>query len=202
MAEDMGNVFQDNPPGLTRLLKTSAVGIAGAGGVGSNVAALLVRAGVGRLVIADFDGVEKSNLNSQYYFSDQIGYPKVEALKHNLNLISPAAQIELHDRMIDAANACTLFEECDVLVEAVRDEDTKKLILDAWSGCFPDRKLFSCLGPSGFGSTESIWIERKENLVIVGDGEPGYSQGTLSSRIAIAAAMMANEIIAYLRTIS
>ena len=61
-------------------LKSSSVGIAGVGGLGSNAAVALARAGIGRLVLVDFDKIEESNLDRQYYFTDQIGKIKVESL--------------------------------------------------------------------------------------------------------------------------
>ena len=64
-------------PGERTRLAAATVGIAGAGGLGSNCALHLVRSGVGRLVIADFDVVNDSNLNRQFYFRDQIGRKKV-----------------------------------------------------------------------------------------------------------------------------
>ena len=65
-------------------LRDSIIGIAGAGGLGSNVAISLSRAGIGKLIISDFDIIEPSNLNRQQYFIEQIGKPKVIALKENL----------------------------------------------------------------------------------------------------------------------
>ncbi len=54
------------------ILENAKVGIAGAGGLGSNVAMLLVRAGMKKLVIADFDTVNESNLNRQFFFRHQL----------------------------------------------------------------------------------------------------------------------------------
>ena len=187
--------FRDNPPGLTVLLNTSSAGITGAGGIGSNVAASLIRAGIGRLVIADFDSVELTNLNRQFYFRDQIGYPKVEALKYNLELINPDAEIKIHNRLIDSENACSIFADCDILVEAVDREDTKIMLLESWLRGLPRKHVFSCSGLAGLGRTDSIRVDRRQNLTIVGDQESDLSLGTLSSRVAIVAAMMANEII-------
>jgi len=198
MIDEKISAFQDNPPGLTALLNNSSVGITGAGGIGSNVAASLTRAGIGRLVIADFDSVELPNLNRQFFFRDQIGYPKVEALKHNLELINPDAEIEIHTRLIDSENACSIFSECDVLVEAVDREETKVMLLESWLEGLPRKPVFSCSGIAGFGKTDSIRVDRRQNLTIVGDQESDLSHGTLSSRVAIVAAMMANEIIEYL----
>lgn len=198
MIDERTSAFRDNPPGLTAILNNSSVGITGVGGVGSNVAASLVRAGTGRLVIADFDSVELTNLNRQFFFRDQIGYPKVEALKHNLELINPDAEIEINNRLIDSENACSIFADCDVLVEAVDREESKVMLLESWLRGLPRKPVFSCSGIAGFGRTDLIRVDRRQNLTIVGDQESDLSQGTLSSRIAIVAAMMANEIIEYL----
>jgi sulfur carrier protein ThiS adenylyltransferase len=195
MTDEKTNAFRDNPPGLTVLLNNSSIGITGAGGIGSNVAAILTRAGVGSLVIADFDSVELNNLNRQFYFADQIGYPKVEALKRNLILINPDAEVKIHNRLIDSENACSIFADCDVLVEAVDSEKTKIMLLESWLEGLPGKPVFSCSGIAGFGRTDLIRVDRRENLTIVGDQESDLSLGTLSSRVAIVAAMMANEII-------
>ncbi|MCD4701974.1 MAG: sulfur carrier protein ThiS adenylyltransferase ThiF [Candidatus Aegiribacteria sp.] len=198
MSDEKISTFRDNPPGLTVFLNKSSVGITGVGGVGSNVAASLTRAGIGRIVMADFDSVELPNLNRQFYFRDQIGYPKVEALRYNLKLINPDADIEIHNRLIDSGNACSIFGDCDVLVEAVDREETKIMLLESWLCGLPRKPVFSCSGIAGFGRTDSIRVDRRQNLTIVGDQESDLSLGTLSSRVAIVAAMMANEIIEYL----
>lgn len=198
MGSKLSPQFRDNPPGLTLQIRGGSAGIAGVGGIGSNVAASLVRAGIGRLVIVDYDSVELSNLNRQFYFQDQIGYPKVEALSHNLDLINPEAVIETGNRIIDENNACTLFQDCDVLVEAVDREETKVMLLEAWMKGLPGRQIFSCSGIAGYGGTDLLKVDRRENLTIVGDQESELSLGTLSSRVAIVANMIANEIIEFL----
>ncbi len=198
MVNEENSTFQKNPPGITQLLSKSSVGIAGAGGIGSNVATLLTRAGIGKLVIADFDSVELSNLNRQFYFTDQIGYPKVEALRRNLMLINPEAEIEIHNRPIDHENARGIFASCDILVEAVDREETKVMLLGSWLEGFPNKQVFSCSGIAGYGRTDLIRVDRRENLTIVGDQKSDLSLGTLSSRVSIVAAMMANEIIDYI----
>lgn len=195
MIDEGTTAFRDNPPGLTILLNSSSVGIAGAGGIGSNVAATLIRAGIGRLVITDFDSVELPNLNRQFYFRDQIGYPKVEALKYNLELINPDAKIETHNRIIDTQNACSIYSDCDLLVEAFDSEEAKVMLLESWLSGLPGKPVVSCSGLAGQGRTDLIKVDRRENLTIVGDQESDLSLGTLSSRVIIVAGMMANEII-------
>lgn len=100
------------------ILGRAVVGIAGAGGLGSNCAMHLVRSGVRRLVIADFDRVAESNLNRQFFFADQIGCRKVEALGRNLRRIVPELELELHDSAVTAENAAGRFGRCDIVVEA------------------------------------------------------------------------------------
>ncbi|MDP2933961.1 MAG: ThiF family adenylyltransferase, partial [bacterium] len=75
-------------------LKSATVGIAGLGGLGSNVAVSLARIGVGKIVIADFDLVEPSNLNRQQYFVEQLGTNKVAGLTENLMRINPYIKID------------------------------------------------------------------------------------------------------------
>ncbi len=198
MIIDETNPFRDNPPGLTGYLQSSSAGITGAGGIGSNVAAALIRAGIGRLVIADYDSVELPNLNRQFFFRDQIGYPKVEALKYNLELINPDAEIEIHNRLIDSNNACSLYGNCDVLVEAVDSEEVKIMLLESWLRGLPGIPVFSCSGVAGFGRSDAIRVDRRQNLTIVGDQISDLSEGTLSARVGIVANIMANEIIEFL----
>lgn len=190
--------FQDNPAGVTAALGRSSVGIAGAGGIGSNVAALLARAGIGRLVLADFDTVEPHNLNRQFYFHDQAGLPKVEALRMNLLGINPGVRLDIHPMVLTTGNASSPFKDCDVLVEAVDAEETKVMLLESWMRDLPGKMIFACSGIAGYGGTDLLRVDRRPGLVIAGDQSSDLSRGTLSSRVAIVAAMMANEIIDYL----
>ena len=96
-------------PGVHERLKTTTVGIAGVGGLGSAIAVALARSGVGRLILADFDIVEPSNLNRQQYFVDQLGLPKVDALKANLRRINPCVQAAAFFGRLDADNLPQVF---------------------------------------------------------------------------------------------
>jgi sulfur carrier protein ThiS adenylyltransferase len=107
------------PEAVTRRLKAACVGIAGAGGLGSVVAENLARAGVGRLVIADFDMVELSNLNRQRYSLSQLGMPKVQALADNIGGFNPFVKVvPVHDH-ITFENSGTLFQGCDIVAECL-----------------------------------------------------------------------------------
>ena len=184
------------PKEKTRL-EQAMVGIAGAGGLGSNVAAHLVRAGVRRLVIADFDVVSPSNLNRQFFFRDQVGRRKVEALAENLRRIEPGLELTLHDVRLDAANLPPLFGACDVVVEAFDNVESKSALLSA----LRDRPVVSASGIAGWGRSNAMKIRRLgTNLVLVGDCASDVRAGLApqSARVGIAAAMQANAALALL----
>jgi sulfur carrier protein ThiS adenylyltransferase len=111
---------------LTKLQEFK-IGIAGAGGLGSNAAGMLVRTGFKQFKIVDFDVVEPSNLNRQFYFWPQLGQKKVEALKENLRLINPDVHIEAVAERIEAQNIEAMFADCHIVVEAFDKPEYKKM---------------------------------------------------------------------------
>ena len=178
-------------------LERTIVGIAGAGGLGSNVAVHLVRAGVRRLVIADFDVVSPSNLNRQFFFRDQIGRRKVEALAENLRRIEPDLELILHDVRLDAANLPSIFGACDVVVEAFDNVESKSAILST----LRDRPVVYASGLAGWGRSNAMKVRRLgANLVLVGDCTSDIRSGLApqSARVGIAAAMQANAVLSLL----
>ena len=114
-----------------RILENAVVGIAGAGGLGSNCAMHLVRAGVRRFVIADFDVVGESNLNRQFFFRDQLGRKKVDALAENLRRIESDLELDLRDVRLAPDNIDWTFSGCSVIVEAFDSADAKAMLLHA-----------------------------------------------------------------------
>ena len=179
-----------------RLSKFS-VGIAGAGGLGSNCAVALVRCGIGRLVVADFDIIENSNLNRQYYFRDQIGQFKVEALKENLLRINPHLKIDIHKEMIDSRTLVSIFNDVHVLVEAFDHAEQKEMLVETALDTWPDRPLIMGSGMAGYGKTEVLKIQVSGNLYICGDGieEIGPDNPPIAPRVGIVANMQADKTI-------
>ena len=110
--------FSAHDQKIIPFLQKAVIGIAGAGGLGSNIAVSLTRAGIGKLVIADFDKIEPSNLNRQQFFIDQVGMPKVIALLENLNKISPFTQYQVHEIKLDEENIPFIYKDVDIMVEA------------------------------------------------------------------------------------
>ena len=181
------------------ILEDAKVGIAGAGGLGSNCAMHLVRAGVKRLVIADFDVVSESNLNRQFFFRDQVGMKKVDALKANLLRIDPEADIEAVDAKLDASSSRELFADCPVVVEAFDTVDAKVMLLGAFVGS--GRKVVTASGLAGWGRANALRLRTMgRDVIAIGDGETEVAEDVapVSPRVGIAAAMEANAVVALL----
>lgn len=177
------------------------VGLAGAGGLGSNCAHSLVRAGFKRLVLADFDRVEASNLNRQFFFPDQIGLPKVVALAANLLRINPDLELILHETAITTHNVHDLFAPCAAVVECLDDPRAKKLLAEAM---IPAKELFvAASGIAGCGSPGRIQIRTvRPNFLLVGDecSEACPETPPLAPIVSLAAAMQADAVLAWFVT--
>ena len=150
-------------------LQKSSVGIAGAGGLGSNVAVSLARAGVGNLVIVDFDNVEKSNLNRQYYFRDQIGMIKVEALKKTIFRIDESVKVDVLNYRLMKNNMDKPFHNVDVIVEALDSADIKTMFIEEIMQKLPKTPVVGCSGVAGYGHSDRINTRKLGNLYMVYD---------------------------------
>jgi len=185
-------------PGVHAKVKQATIGIAGVGGLGSAVSIALARIGIGRLIIADFDVVEPSNLNRQQFFLDQIGLPKVAALRDNLQRINRAVQVEPINQRLTSENIPALFAEADILVECFDLPDQKAMLTESWRSHYPDRPLVAASGLAGYDSSNSITTRRAGmNFYLVGDLEtdarPG--RGLMAPRVGIAAHHQANAVM-------
>ncbi len=186
--------------GLDRFRKIACakIGIAGAGGLGSNCAVALVRAGFRDFVIADFDKVDVANLDRQAYFEDQVGMKKVEALKINLLRISKNLRIDSFDVKLGSSNISRIFSGCDVMVECLDCPQMKSLFV---SELLPLGKLLvAASGIGGVGANDEIRVYRiKENLVIVGDLKSDVEKSpAVAPRVCIAAAKQADVVMEYI----
>ena len=179
-------------------LESARVGIAGVGGLGSNCAMHLVRAGVKHLTVVDFDVVNESNLNRQFFFRDQLGQKKVEAIKENLLRIEPDADIRAVDMRLDASSARELFADCAIVVEAFDAVDAKVMLVSAFASS--GKKLVTASGLAGWGRSNAMRVRKMGSIVAIGDGETSVGDGAapVSPRVGIAAAMEANAVVAML----
>ncbi len=178
-------------------LKKCTVGIAGAGGLGSNCAVALARVGIGKLVISDFDIVNESNLNRQYFFRDQLGQKKVHALKENIAGINPEVKIITNDTKLNENNIVEIYKDCDVIVEAFDLAEMKKMLIETFLSELPEKKIVLGLGMAGYGKNNLIKFRQSENLYICGDEESEIADDNppLAPRVGIVANMQANTVL-------
>ncbi len=179
-------------------LHSATVAIIGCGGLGSNVAAMLVRSGVGTLRLIDFDRVEESNLNRQLYFRDDIGRLKTEALGDTLRRIAPEVTLIEVVTRVTSSNLVGLVTGADVVVEAVDGPADKAMIANAVCCALPDMPLVTASGMAGSGSANEIVSERiADNVYLVGDLSSDVRAGLplYSSRVMVAAAHEAHVVI-------
>ncbi|MBI5016633.1 MAG: sulfur carrier protein ThiS adenylyltransferase ThiF [Deltaproteobacteria bacterium] len=182
-------------PGVHRAAKAARVGVAGLGGLGSQVAIALARTGVGSLVLADFDVVEPSNLNRQQYFVDQIGQPKTAALAVTLARINPYLTIETHCVRLTPDNIPSLFAGCRVLVEAFDRADQKAMLVETALAKLPETWVVAASGVAGYEPSDTIRCHRLgSRLFVVGDLEVAAGPGTglMAPRVGVAAHAQAN----------
>jgi sulfur carrier protein ThiS adenylyltransferase len=185
-------------PGIHQKIKKSIVGIAGLGGLGSNIAIALARIGVGALILVDFDVVEPSNLNRQQYFIHQIGMPKVEALQENLSKINPYVRVWLYNEKLDRNNVERIFKEADVVVEAFDRADEKAMLINAVSEKMPDKYIVAASGVAGYGDSNEIkTIRFSSRIFIVGDQETAAQTGIglMAPRVGVVAHHQANIVL-------
>lgn len=182
---------------IKKRLRKHSIGIAGAGGLGSNCAVSLVRAGIGSLVIADFDVVNESNLNRQFFFRDQIGMKKVKALADNLYRINPYLDLTLVAKKITPHNFSDYFSHCHALVEAFDLADQKQMLIETLMDKFPQKPLIVGSGMAGWGNNNTIKTEKFDNIYVCGDGvsEIAHENPPIGPRVAIVANMQANQVL-------
>ncbi len=182
------------PKHMQQKLLKATIGIAGAGGLGSNCATLLTRTGIGNLIIVDHDIVALSNLNRQQYLKHHIGIPKVQALRQILVDINPNIQIKTHQCYMQKENILTFFSNCSIVVEAVDNALTKKLLVETLASS--GHIVISASGIAGWGKPmQKQHIGNK--IVVVGDQTYPVSSTNppLAPRVNIAASMQADAVL-------
>lgn len=178
-------------------LRRAVVGIAGAGGLGSNAAIALARAGVGHLVIVDFDKVEKKNLTRQYYFLDQVGTLKVEALKANIQRAAEGVKVDAVAEKLLPGKMAAPFRDVDVVVEALDNAETKTRFVQEVLRDLPGRPVVAASGVAGWGGCERIEFRRYTPLHLVMDNcAKSSDQGVLlAPKVCAMANMQANIVL-------
>jgi adenylyltransferase/sulfurtransferase len=113
-------------------LKAGGVLLIGAGGLGSPLGLYLAAAGVGHIGLVDFDVVDFSNLQRQVlHGTPDVGRLKLHSAKDRLQAINPEVQIDLYETRLTSANALSIFEPYDIIIDGTDNFPTRYLVNDA-----------------------------------------------------------------------
>ena len=181
-----------------RKLQAATVAVCGLGGLGSNIAISLARAGVGKLVLVDFDCVDVTNLHRQQYKASQVGLPKPEALLANLKEIAPYAEFETHFEKISAENVDRIVGGAQVVCEAFDNAEAKAMLVNAVLETMPDKFLVAASGMAGFDGGNTIRTRRiTDKFFLCGDGVSDVNGGIglVAPRVMLCAAHQALTVV-------
>ena len=191
------DLFKRNVKDIAKKLKKAKVCILGLGGLGSNVAVLLVRSGIGYLKLIDFDVVEASNLNRQQYRISHIGIKKTEAIQTIIKEINPFVEVETLDIKVDRENILSVVEDIEIVVEAFDRAETKAMVIEELL-TNKNKIVISASGMAGLGSANEVITRKiKENFYLIGDNYSDYEEysGIMSTRVMLCAAHQANMVL-------
>ena len=183
---------------VQKKFSAATVAICGLGGLGSSIAISLARAGIGKLILIDFDRVDITNLHRQQYKANQIGMVKTDALSDNLKEIAPYIDIESHTVRITDNNAVELLKDADIICESFDDAECKAMLTNLVLETMPDKYLVAASGMAGMGSANTIQTRRvSKRFYLCGDERSDVqSEGSLvASRVMLCAAHQAHTVL-------
>ena len=182
---------------IRSILATKTIGIAGCGGLGSNCAVALARSGVGKLIVADFDVIQESNLNRQYYYNDQLGQQKCYTLSDNIYFVNEKVKVVAYQIKLGPEDIVRIYKDCDIIIEAFDLAEMKQMIIETVLSEMPDKPLICGIGMAGYGNNNGIRMEEHDNLYICGDFETEIADDVppMAPRVGIVANMQANQAI-------
>lgn len=184
--------------GLQTRFSSATVAVCGLGGLGSNIAIALARAGIGRLILIDFDRVDLTNLHRQQYKADQIGRYKTEALAENLLEIAPYVKLETATQKITDANYAGLLKEADVICEAFDDAEAKAMLANNIPETLPEKYLVAASGMAGMETPNTIRTRKlTTHFYLCGDGVSAVEEtmGLVTPRVMLCAAHQAQTVL-------
>ncbi len=177
---------------------SATVAVCGLGGLGSNIAIALARAGVGKLILIDFDRVDITNLHRQQYKASQIGIYKTEALAENLKEIAPYISLEIHTERITEENAVVLLSDADIICEAFDDAECKAMLTNTVLSKMRDTYFVAASGMAGLNDANRIKTRKvTSKFYLCGDEKSDVADGIglVSSRVMVCAAHEAHTVL-------
>lgn len=183
---------------LQERFSSASVAVCGLGGLGSNIAIALARAGIGRLLLLDFDRVDITNLNRQQYKAAQIGQYKTDALAENLREIAPYLKITPNTVRVDEQNAAALLCDADIICEAFDRAEAKAMLTNTVLETLPDKFLVAASGMAGLGSANQIKTRQvTKHFYLCGDetSDAADGLGLMAPRVMLCAAHQAHLVL-------
>ena len=183
---------------VQRRFSEASVAICGLGGLGSNIAIMLARAGIGRFHLIDYDKVDLSNLNRQQYAVSQLGMYKTQALADTLKAIAPYCEVVTDTVRVTEDNIEELLRGEQIICEAFDQAEAKAMLVNGVIEHFPEKYLLSGSGMSGFGSANEIKTRKlTKHVYLCGDGVSDIADGIglVSSRVMVCAAHEAHMVL-------
>lgn len=184
---------------LSDIFSKTSVSIFGCGGLGSNIAMMLARSGVGKINLFDFDKVNFSNLNRQNFFLDDLNKKKVFATKNLLKKIIPYVRVKAYDIRIDNENIDQFIDSADIFIEAFDDKESKVFLFDYFQKHL-DKQLICASGVSGLGNLEDIKIKKFRNITMIGDFNSNPDMGLYAPYLMTVASIEALEALKIIRS--
>lgn len=186
------------PEEMQTKLRNARVAVAGLGGLGSNIAVMLARSGIGELLLVDFDTVDVTNLNRQMYLIPQLGKPKAEALPEILYQINPYLTYRSVCIKVTPDNVKELFSEYPIVCEAFDKPDQKAMLVRELLMQCPKTIVVSGNGMAGYADANEIrTCQMMKRLYVCGDQstDVGNGIGLIAPRVAVCAAHEANKVL-------
>ena len=177
---------------------SATVAICGLGGLGSNIAIALARAGIGKLLLIDFDRVDITNLHRQQYKANQIGCYKADALAENLSEIAPYTEIQAVTAKITEENFTDLLKDVDIVCEAFDKAESKAMLVNGVLEQLPDCYLVAASGMAGMGTPNTIRTRKiTKRFYLCGDEESDVADtiGLVAPRVMLCAAHQAHTVL-------
>lgn len=179
-------------------MKKAVIGVAGLGGLGSNIVCALARSGAGTIVAVDFDTVELSNINRQMYTLKHLGMKKTVAIKKIISEINPFCNLITHDVFIDGKNCAEIFGGCQIVCEAFDNAQSKAVLVNGLLLSNKEVKVISGSGMAGFGRANDITTKTvSDRFFICGDMKTDVAdgEGLTASRVMICAGHQASKAV-------
>ena len=183
---------------LHKRFSSATVAVCGLGGLGSNIAIALARAGIGKLILIDFDRVDITNLHRQQYKANQIGFYKADALAENLLEIAPYMELQTVTAKITEENFTDLLKDADIVCEAFDNAEAKAMLVNGVLEQLPNCYLVAASGMAGMNTPNTIKTRKiMKRFYLCGDevSDVADTIGLVAPRVMLCAAHQAHPVL-------